>query len=142
LVQISSSAFRKITSVMPVYLILLREGEVIASTVNGTSGIFEGLRHVSDHFESNLWDAFIVLVKLGGRLCKTDRYRYKGEGPESITCISAARHSSLKPDIMADAPSEQFPFVLLESHFVVIGLGLVFYGIVCSDVHWRIHMSP
>jgi hypothetical protein len=47
----------------------------------------------------------------------------------SVTCITAARQSSLKPDIMADTPSDKFSFLVMEANFVAFGLELVFHGI-------------
>jgi hypothetical protein len=46
----------------------------------------------------------------------------------SVTSITVARQSSLKPDIMADTPPETFSLVL-EADFVALGLALVFHGI-------------
>jgi hypothetical protein len=59
----------------------------------------------------------------------------------SVARISAASSRPLKLDIMADTSSEKLSFLILETEFVSLGLGLVFYGmlalLVAGDVSYH-----
>jgi hypothetical protein len=101
----------------------LWEGETIPFTINDSSLYLRSqCTNVSDHYKVISG----ILYYFHGGLCKAD-IGIKGERWDVLHALVQPDSNFLKLDLMADTLPKKLSLVL-ETNFVVLGLDLVFYG--------------